>query len=479
MIIHVIPKTSMSRTVIGTDTSERQLGSPRDEQSRKSDRDRGRHRKENDTRERHSHQRGEEKTRASSRDEDRDERRDIERNGENSQGDRGREGDGLVHNRSVVKLSSENRDDQSSRHRSVERSDGDDERRSSRSHRSHRLKRARDNKSESDGDDDDDRRERKHKKHKKDKKHKHRRTVDGNNHNRPTELDQRIQHTKQQLSALLSPPNPAPHPATSSASQSAVLTADDYYVRSAEFRLWLHNSRSLHLDELDSNKSKQLFDDFCTEWNSGRLPAAYYKGVDSSALSGSVLTAHKWRFVGVMSEADKLANASVRDSVDTATYHHTYKQEFTPAAPATAPTAVGPSTATLPAVPTVSSASSRAFAALSRGEKRQHVQRVEAVMDEVAPRESGREAMLLKRREKGEYSRRERGGDGMEEMDDDVLMGGAGGESELARLKQRESQRRENRNTQQAEKRSEWDRKEKQRMRAMLQSIGQADKYNL
>ena len=261
-----------------------------------------------------------------------------------------------------------------------------------------------------------------------------------------------------------------------------MLTSEDYFARSAEFRLWLHNTRSLHLDELEGDKARELFDQFINEWNSNRLTSLYYKGVDSSALSGSVLTGHKWRFVGAMSDEDKLANASVRDSVDTATHHHTYQQEFTPAPgkpTATATTNSPSAAAAAPAAPAVSSSSSRPFAALSKGEKRQHFRTVEAVMDEVAPRETGREAMLLKRREKGEYSRRERGGDGMEEMDDDTLMGGGGGESELARLKQRESQRRDKRNTDQAAKRSEWDRKEKERMRALLQSIGQADKYNI
>ena len=293
-----------------------------------------------------------------------------------------------------------------------------------------------------------------------------------------SELDHRIQQTKQQL-ALLASPNPTASPSASSS--PAVLTSDDYFARSAEFRLWLHNSRSLHLDELESDKARKLFDNFCSEWNDGRLPAVYYKGVDSSALSGDVLTRHKWGFVGAMSETDKLANASVRDSVDTATHHHTYQQEFTPTPTTSTTASTGPSAAAAaPAASTnSSSSSSRHFNAMSRGEKRSHVQRVEALMDEVAPRETGREAMLLKRREKSEYSRRERGGDGVEEIDDDVLMGGGGGQSELARLKERESQRREKRNLQLDAKRSEWDKREKERMRSLLQSIGQADKYNI
>ena len=369
------------------------------------------------------------------------------------------------HNRDGRSKEDDSTDRHSHRHRDkIDASADDSDERSSRhkhSSRSQRSKRTRDDESGS----DDDRRERKHKKHRKDKhKHKHRRSDER------VELDQRIQHTKQQLALLSS--------ATSSTDSSLrpVLTADDYYTRSAEFRLWLHNTRAQHLDELSADTARQLFADFCRDWNGGRLPAVYYAGVDSSALSGSVLTGHRWGFVGAMSEAERMEHASVRDSVDTATYHHTYRQEFT-AAPAKPPT--GPSAAPTPAAAAAVPPVPRPFAALSKGDKRTHMQRVEGMLDEIAPRETGREAMLLKRREKGEYSRRERGGDGMEEMDDDVLLGGVGGSSELARLKERDSARREKRNSDQAVKRSEWDAKEKERMRAMLQSIGQADKYNI
>lgn len=462
----------MSRTADSSGRSEREGDASAHDISRIRDGEKGRHRSEDTSSERSSHRHRGERTRDRDRHEERDERRRSVGGSEGTGQNRGR--DRHRDERDDDQLNADSKHDQSGRHRPRHDSDSENDRRSSRSHRS---KRTRDD-SKSD-DSDDGRRERKHKKHSKaskDKKHKHRHNDD---RQQPTELDRRIQHTKQQLALLSSPST------TATSTSPAVLTSDDYYLRSAEFRLWLHNSRSLHLDELDSDRARLLFTEFCNEWNSRRLPAVYYKGVDSSALSGSVLTGHKWGFVGVMSEEDKLANASVRDTVDTATYHHTYQQEFTPAALTTttaSPTLTGPSNAavTVAAVPAATAASSsRPFAALSKGERRQHLRHMEAVMDEVAPRETGREAMLLKRREKGEYSRRGEGGDGMEEMDDDVLMGGGGGASELVRLKERDSQRREKRNTEQAAKRSEWDRKEKDKMRAMLQSIGQADKYNL
>ena len=427
----------MSRPVDSGGRSERQHSPPKhDTHSGHEKGDRDRQRSENDSSDRHSHRRREESARG----------KDSERKEEDS------------------------RDSEQSNSRRSHADSSEDDTRPSHSHRS---KRARDG--DQSADKDDDRRERKHKKHKKDKKHRHRHNDD---RQPASELDQRIQHTKQRL-ALLSSSDPTA--AASASASPAVLTADDYYARSAEFRLWLHNSRSLHLDELDGERARKLFDDFCTEWNGGRLPAVFYKGVDSSALSGDVLTGHKWGFVGRMSEEDKLANASVRDSVDTATHHRTY-QQFAPASfTATAKTApTAPSAApTSSAAPTVSASTSRPFAALSKGEKRQHFRQVEAVMDEVAPRETGREARLLKKREAGEYSRRERGGDALDELDDDALLGGGGGESELARLKDRDRQRRESRNMEQAAKRSEWDRREKERMQAILQSIGQADKYKL
>lgn len=102
-------------------------------------------------------------------------------------------------------------------------------------------------------------------------------------------------------------------------------------------------------------------------------------------------------------------------------------------------------------------------------------------MEELVPRETGREAMLERRRQRGEYSRREGargvGGEGMEDVDDDVLMGGGQGELEKEKNKKRRGD--ERRQAEHVAKRDEYEQREKARMKAMLESIGMADRYPL
>ena len=98
-------------------------------------------------------------------------------------------------------------------------------------------------------------------------------------------------------------------------------------------------------------------------------------------------------------------------------------------------------------------------------------------MEELVPKETGREAMLERKRQRGEYSR-SGGGEGMDELDDDTLMGGSvSAAGELQRLQERESRRDDRRATELSARREQYQQLEKQRMKAMLASIGQADKY--
>lgn len=51
----------------------------------------------------------------------------------------------------------------------------------------------------------------------------------------------------------------------------AELTADDYFRRSREFRLWLKERRDLTLDKLSSRDAHAQFDTFVRRWNAGEL----------------------------------------------------------------------------------------------------------------------------------------------------------------------------------------------------------------
>ena len=253
----------------------------------------------------------------------------------------------------------------------------------------------------------------------------------------------------------------------------SILTSADYFQRSAEFRLWLHSAHDLHLDSISTERAHELFDAFVQLWNARRLDAHFYTGVDSSALSAAVLTKHRWPFTARMTDDERLAMASTRDTVDTATHHHTYSQEFSSAASHPTPSPAPP--------PPIAAPSSSQPSRPSTVDRRRQRERTELVLDEVAPRETGREGRLEKRRAMGEYARRERGEDGLE-ADEEELMGGGGGggrggEGEREKMRERQRRRDERKEEEGRARRSEYEAKERDRMKRMLESIGMADKY--
>ena len=341
------------------------------------------------------------------------------------------------------------------------------------------------------------------------------------------ELEEKIAHTKQLIQQVEGQPFTPPHPplrfsqschshssdpsspvypsplyspfvlsiaAPTSSSISSRLTPSDYFARSAEFRLWLHNTHQLHLDSISTERAHILFDSFIDAWNRRTLPPSYYLGVDSSALPPSTLTSHRWRFVERMADEEKMAIASTRDAVDTSTHHHTYQQEFAAAAAeergGKGVGKVGEGGAGGVGSERRGGGGEGGRGGGGGGERREGggqgdrrwKERVKEGLEELAPRETGRERVLERRRERGEYARRERD-EGMEELDEAEVMevggGGVGGREggELERLKERERRREERREGDGRAKRAEYEAREKQRMRAMLESIGMADKY--
>ncbi|TKY88568.1 hypothetical protein EX895_002557 [Sporisorium graminicola] len=97
------------------------------------------------------------------------------------------------------------------------------------------------------------------------------------------------------------------------------LTPDDYYIRSAEFKAWLSETKSKYLDEISSQDARRYFERFVRRWNEGRLDDDFYTGKirGASVASGSG-TRHRWGFA-TASAAEKEQLAMVRDTVDTLT----------------------------------------------------------------------------------------------------------------------------------------------------------------
>ncbi|KAJ1934738.1 hypothetical protein FBU59_005602, partial [Linderina macrospora] len=151
----------------------------------------------------------------------------------------------------------------------------------------------------------------------------------------------------------------------------APISQDDYFKLNAPFRLWLRKEKDRYFDELKTDKARKYFASFVRHWNDGTLRSRYYK-TDSELthLSADVVTRHKWGF------GDKEPHRE---------------------------TMQGP---TLPRKDEVPRDSAKRFRD-EQGEREHHrrkryrkeaKERTEMVLDEVAPRETGREARILKKR---------------------------------------------------------------------------------
>lgn len=67
---------------------------------------------------------------------------------------------------------------------------------------------------------------------------------------------------------------------------------DDYFAKNAEFTAWLREQRSKYFNEMDSDETRALFDEFVEEWNGRRLFAKYYAGMTGGASIRR--TKHQW-----------------------------------------------------------------------------------------------------------------------------------------------------------------------------------------
>ncbi|SOV07815.1 uncharacterized protein UDID_07164 [Ustilago sp. UG-2017a] len=118
-------------------------------------------------------------------------------------------------------------------------------------------------------------------------------------------------------------PSEGPHPILARLGVDK-LTPDDYFIRSAEFKAWLSESKHKYLDEISSKEARRYFDHFVHRWNEGKLPDLYYKGeVRSSAAAAgaSSQTRHKWTFSNKSTYSSKEQEQleMIRDNVDTLT----------------------------------------------------------------------------------------------------------------------------------------------------------------
>ncbi|KAJ1539954.1 hypothetical protein HK405_012229, partial [Cladochytrium tenue] len=242
----------------------------------------------------------------------------------------------------------------------------------------------------------------------------------------------------------------------------------DYYLRSAEFIVWLKDTKHKFLSDLSTRRSHRYFRDFAELWNRGALDARFYRNeVTTTAMASNERTGYRWKFAA-LSEAETNQLYDAKDSVygmtasskvlnevkkptvqgrpgtvDSPTNANAIPVRGAASAPP-ADTASTSAAAILAGLPPSELAAmdaedrSRYVAQRQRQERRHERQRREADLDELAPRPStAREAAQERRRATAAFHRANADRDLDAELPDSELTGGGGFAEALARERRR------------------------------------------
>jgi hypothetical protein len=238
------------------------------------------------------------------------------------------------------------------------------------------------------------------------------------------------------------------------------------------------------VEDLSTAEAMELFQaKFVKKWNRGRLASMYYEGIPEHVLEQTRRTKHKWGFTKTLSEKEMFDLATAKDSVGVATRkedllqstrrhvgtsdggHRSHKRAANSDDDDQDRQRHGERCSRSP-----TRRSHRAHEdsedererrhTSSRYERKKHRKHHESVLDELVPKETGREAMLEKRRQvaskmHGAARDRDENRDGLDLSDDFLMGGGVRAETDLQRrLKQREAAR-DRKQQEQNEKRAE------------------------
>lgn len=185
---------------------------------------------------------------------------------------------------------------------------------------------------------------------------------------------------------------------------------------------------------------------FVKRWNKGRLDDMFYTGLSEQVLDQTKRTRHQWGFVKKLNDSEQMQLASTKDSVSVATRKTDLLQQ--------------PSARSAPRPAESTSSHKRERDAPSsrdddddfeqrrnrhKMERKSHRSRHDEVLDELVPRETGREAMLEKRRQVGQKMHgaardRDANRDGLD-LSEDFLMGSSGSSDLKQRIARREQTR--------------------------------------
>ncbi|KAF8323892.1 hypothetical protein DL93DRAFT_2069984 [Clavulina sp. PMI_390] len=103
-----------------------------------------------------------------------------------------------------------------------------------------------------------------------------------------------------------------------------VISADDYFLKSDNFRLWLKESKGKYFDELSGEKARHYFGKFVKAWNRGELSDSIYNPSSAATHRASNLTGYKWSFASKLAleggkSVDSRALEKAREDVEAAT----------------------------------------------------------------------------------------------------------------------------------------------------------------
>ncbi|KAI9919502.1 hypothetical protein PsorP6_017428 [Peronosclerospora sorghi] len=217
------------------------------------------------------------------------------------------------------------------------------------------------------------------------------------------------------------------------------ITNEDYFLRQTEFRVWLAQTKSKYVDDLSTEEATELFNvDFAKKWNRGKLHKMFYEGLPEAVVEQTKRTRHNWGFVAKLGEKEKFELATTKDSVDVATKDQkllTFNgdkqgKRVTMEEETTKYRSSGKRQ-------TIEKNEDDRDESRKRRKRdgRKEQEYLNTVIDELAPKATGREAQIEKRRQAaaklhGAARDREETRDGLD-LSDDFLLGGSGGDDEL------------------------------------------------
>lgn len=213
-----------------------------------------------------------------------------------------------------------------------------------------------------------------------------------------------------------------------------LLTTEDYFLRSTELKVWLSEVKDSRLDQLSGDDARRRFKQFVRAWNAGRLEDKFYDGIKASQIGAGVSSGFAWKF-GNATERELDDAASIRKGIDSTVTSSRPGARAGPSSTQEPRRTIGPTMG-----PTMPPSHGSALEALqfsrandessrnaARSAQRSEYSREnrEARTEEKDGRATGRERVMEKKSEQRAIGReRQEVEGGMQEVDDDTLMGG-------------------------------------------------------